>query len=55
MKKEGDKCECGGTFEFPPVVECWCHIAQPCGACVDNRLACDSCGIEDEDECCTDE
>lgn len=45
---EGDRCpECGGSFHYPKVENCSCHISPPCGACVDNALECDQCGLAD--------
>ncbi len=47
--EEGDHCpECGTSIVYPKVEGCSCHINPPCGACVDNRLTCPSCGWEDE-------
>lgn len=48
---EGDKCpECEGKMHFPPVEGCYCHISPPCSACTDNKLTCDSCGYEVQEE-----
>lgn len=46
--ESGDVCpNCiGGTLQLPEVENCACHIAAPCGACVDNPLTCDTCGHE---------
>lgn len=49
--EEGDKCpECEGIMYFPKVEGCSCHISPPCHACVSNKLTCNSCGYEVEEE-----
>jgi hypothetical protein len=42
---EGDKCECGGVFEFIRQRPCSCHICPPCNSCTDAPLMCNKCGI----------
>lgn len=46
---EGDRCrhaDCGGRLMFKPAENCSCHIAPPCGECVEAPLICDECGDE---------
>lgn len=47
--EEGDKCpyhDCGGIIELARSGDCTCHIAPPCGACVDSYLRCPRCGAD---------
>ena len=49
--EEGDDCHCencSGKMGFEEVIGCYCHIAPPCSACVDNPLVCLECGFEEE-------
>ncbi len=51
--EEGATCGrdgCEGEMVFEPVMDCACHIAPPCGACVENPLTCSSCGLGPGDE-----
>lgn len=51
-EEEGDRCGrngCKGTLELPEVENCSCHIAPPCGPCVDTKLTCTECGREVEE------
>lgn len=44
--KEGFPCpqvNCTGTFQFPPVEGCTCHISPPCNTCLDKQLTCTEC------------
>lgn len=49
--EDGDKCpKCNkGSFHYPDVENCTCHISAPCGACENNRLECDVCGYQPDD------
>jgi len=50
-KEEGDVCGldgCDGIIELPPVQGCTCFRSPPCGACMDNKLACNKCWREIE-------
>ena len=58
--EEGGPCtqqNCTGYFFFPPVENCSCHIAPPCGRCVDNPLTCNTCwyAVEKEHETLTEQ
>lgn len=49
--EQGDRCsqpDCDGHIDYPPVVNCSCHINPPCSACTDRNLTCQECGWEDE-------
>lgn len=39
-----DTAECGGTYEYPRVADCSCHISPPCEACIANLVECTVCG-----------
>lgn len=43
---EGDKCNnCdNGVMQFKNILECRCHLAAPCNACVNAPLTCTVCG-----------
>lgn len=49
-EQEGDPCpECAKpTVLHHPGDGCSCHIAPPCGYCVDAYLVCEACGWESE-------
>lgn len=50
MAVEGtDNVACPGKLEFKLPEDCSCHIAQPCGGCVEADLWCPVCGWECED------
>jgi hypothetical protein len=45
--EEGDVCpeeDCPGVLEYKRVDACFCHISQPCNACVEAPLVCPHCG-----------
>lgn len=49
---EGEPCSvvgCTGTLELPPTENCSCHIAPPCFACLERKLACSVCEQEPVD------
>jgi len=49
--EEGDVCYrdgCLGRLEYPPPVNCYCHLNPPCGACMAVRLTCPDCDWEEE-------
>lgn len=51
--EEGDPCGidgCSGTLTIKPTENCACHIAPPCGACVEAPIWCATCGREVEDD-----
>lgn len=47
--EEGDKCVCGGTFQYVKNGECSCHLKPPCAACAESYLQCDKCSILPEE------
>lgn len=50
---EGDICNrdgCEGVMQLPPVNDCSCHISPPCSACEQNRIVCDTCGADPEED-----
>lgn len=51
--EEGDLCNrggCPGELEIKPPENCSCHIAPPCGACVNAPLHCPECHWEQSNE-----
>lgn len=48
--EEGDECQSckDGVMEYPPTVDCFCHLCPPCSHCTDKLLTCDACGWEDD-------
>jgi hypothetical protein len=48
----GDRClTCkDGTWDYPPVENCTCHMGNPpCGQCTSQLLECNHCGLNEED------